>query len=69
MFGLFIVIALSAGLTFNVLTIALPKIVDERLASDLPLLARRQHRDGGAGLRRAGATCGRPAGRMRFRRM
>ena len=31
LFGLFIVIALSAGLTFNVLTIALPKIVDERL--------------------------------------
>src|SRR5262249_13839067 len=27
LFGLFIVIALSAGLTFNVLTIALPKIV------------------------------------------
>jgi MFS family permease len=38
LFGLFIVIALSAGLTFNVLTIALPKIVDERLSSDLPLV-------------------------------
>jgi MFS family permease len=38
LFGLFIVIALSAGLTFNVLTIALPKIVDERLSKDLPLL-------------------------------
>ena len=38
LFGLFIVIALSAGLTFNVLTIALPKIVDERLSTDLPLL-------------------------------
>jgi MFS family permease len=38
LFGLFIVIALSAGLTFNVLTIALPKIVDERLSMDLPLL-------------------------------
>ena len=37
-FGLFIVIALSAGLTFNVLTIALPKIVDERLSSALPLV-------------------------------
>ena len=36
--GLFIVIALSAGLTFNVLTIALPKIVDERLSRDLPLV-------------------------------
>jgi MFS family permease len=38
LFGLFIVIALSAGLTFNVLTIALPKIVDERLSQDLPLV-------------------------------
>ncbi|HET7912817.1 MAG TPA: MFS transporter [Pseudolabrys sp.] len=38
LFGLFIVIALSAGLTFNVLTIALPKIVDERLSRHLPLL-------------------------------
>jgi MFS family permease len=38
LFGLFIVIALSAGLTFNVLTIALPKIVDEKLSRDLPLL-------------------------------
>ena len=38
LFGLFIVIALSAGLTFNVLTIALPKIVDERLSMALPLL-------------------------------
>lgn len=38
LFGLFIVIALSAGLTFNVLTIALPKIVDERLSTDLPLV-------------------------------
>jgi MFS family permease len=38
LFGLFIVIALSAGLTFNVLTIALPKIVDERLSTALPLV-------------------------------
>jgi MFS family permease len=38
LFGLFIVIALSAGLTFNVLTIALPKIVDERLSTNMPLL-------------------------------
>jgi MFS family permease len=38
LFGLFIVIALSAGLTFNVLTIALPKIVDERLSSAMPLV-------------------------------
>jgi len=38
LFGLFIVIALTAGLVFNVLTIALPKIVDERLSSDMPLI-------------------------------
>ena len=38
LFGLFIVIALSAGLTFNVLTIALPKIVDERLSAEMPLV-------------------------------
>jgi len=37
-FGLFIVIALTAGVTFNVLTIALPKIVDERLTRDMPLV-------------------------------
>jgi MFS family permease len=36
-FGLFIVIALCGGLIFNVLTIALPKIVDER-ATDMPLV-------------------------------
>ncbi len=38
LFGLFIVIALTAGTVFNVLTIALPKIVDERLAERVPLL-------------------------------
>ena len=38
MFGLFIVIALTSGTTFNLLTIALPKIVDERLAAHVPLL-------------------------------
>jgi MFS family permease len=38
LFGLFIVIALTAGLVFNVLTIALPKIVDERMSADLPLV-------------------------------
>ena len=37
-FGLFIVIALCGGLIFNVLTIALPKIVDEKLASEVPLI-------------------------------
>ncbi len=38
LFGLFIAIALTAGTTFNLLTIALPKIVDERLAEHVPLL-------------------------------
>jgi MFS family permease len=38
LFGLFIVIALTAGTIFNLLTIALPKIVDERLAQHVPLL-------------------------------
>ncbi len=38
MFGMFIVIALASGTTFNLLTIALPKIVDERLAAHVPLL-------------------------------
>ena len=38
LFGLFLVIALSAGLVFNVLTIALPKIVDEGIAASVPLV-------------------------------
>ncbi|MDP2409970.1 MAG: MFS transporter [Pseudolabrys sp.] len=38
LFALFIVIALSAGLTFHILTIALPKIVDERMGDGVPLL-------------------------------
>ena len=38
LFGPFIVIALSAGTVFNVLTLALPKIVDERLAQHVPLI-------------------------------
>jgi len=38
LFGLFTVIALTAGTVFNLLTIALPKIVDERLAENVPLL-------------------------------
>jgi MFS family permease len=37
-FGLFIVIALASGLTFNTLSIALPKIVHERLADHVPLV-------------------------------
>ena len=37
-FGLFIVIALCAGLVFNIISVALPKIVDERMGADVPLL-------------------------------
>ena len=37
-FGLFIVVALCAGLVFNIVSVALPKIVDERLGADVPLL-------------------------------
>ena len=39
MFGLFILIALTAGLIFNAITVALPKIVEERLGQDVPLVA------------------------------
>ncbi len=38
LFGLFLVIAMSAGLVFNVLTIALPKLVDEGIATSVPLV-------------------------------
>src|SRR5262249_45369826 len=38
MFGLFIIIALSAGLVFHIATVALPKIVDERAGIDLSLV-------------------------------
>src|SRR6266567_106426 len=37
-FGLFVVIALCAGLVFNIVSVALAKIVDERLGSNIPLL-------------------------------
>jgi MFS family permease len=37
-FCLFIVIALCAGLVFNIVSVALPKIMDERLGADLPLV-------------------------------
>ncbi|HVY56488.1 MAG TPA: MFS transporter [Xanthobacteraceae bacterium] len=39
MFALYIVISITGGLTFNTLLIALPKIVDERLGADVPLIA------------------------------
>jgi MFS family permease len=38
MFGLFIVIALCAGLVFNIVSVALPKIVDERI-NNISLIA------------------------------
>jgi len=38
LFGLFVVVALSAGLVFNTLSVALPKIVDERVG-DISLVA------------------------------
>ncbi len=38
-FGLFIIIALGAGLAFNVITVALPKVIDERAGQGLSLVA------------------------------
>jgi MFS family permease len=38
-FALFVVVALSAGLVFNTISVALPKIVDERIGNDIPLIA------------------------------
>lgn len=38
LFGLFLAISITAGVTFNMLTIALPKIVDERLTTHVPLV-------------------------------
>ncbi len=37
-FGLFIVIALSAGLVFHIATVSLPKLVDERLGLNISLV-------------------------------
>ncbi|MDE2285009.1 MAG: MFS transporter [Hyphomicrobiales bacterium] len=37
-FGLFVVVALSAGLVFNTLSVALPKIVDERVSGHISLV-------------------------------
>jgi len=38
MLVLFILVALAAGITFNTMSVALPKIVDERLGKDVPLV-------------------------------
>jgi MFS family permease len=37
MFGAFAVISFAGGLVFNIVTVAIPKIVDEKLATDVPL--------------------------------
>jgi MFS family permease len=37
-FGLFMVVALSAGLVFNTISISLPKIVDERVGNGISLV-------------------------------
>ncbi len=39
LFALFIVIALGAGMAFNVITVALPKIIDERAGQGISLVA------------------------------
>ena len=38
MLVLFIIVALAAGITFNTMSVSLPKIVDERLGKDVPLI-------------------------------
>jgi MFS family permease len=38
-FGLFILVGTTAGLVFNTVTIALPKVIDERIGSDISLVA------------------------------
>jgi len=38
-FGLFVVVALSAGLVFNTISVSLPKIVDERVGNGISLVA------------------------------
>jgi len=39
LFVLFIIVAVSAGLVFNTISVSLPKIVDERVGRDISLLA------------------------------
>jgi MFS family permease len=38
MFALYLVISVTSGLTFNTLLIAVPKIVDEKIGADVPLI-------------------------------
>jgi len=37
-FGLFVIVALTAGLVFNVVSVALPKVIDERIGVHMPLM-------------------------------
>jgi len=39
LFALFVVVALSAGLVFNTISVSLPKIVDERIGGNISLVA------------------------------
>jgi len=39
LFVLFVIVAVSAGLVFNTISVSLPKIVDERVGSDISLVA------------------------------
>jgi MFS family permease len=39
LFGLFVIVALTAGLVLQTISVALPKIVDERLGTEVPLFA------------------------------
>jgi MFS family permease len=39
LFGLFVIVALTSGLVLQTISVALPKIVDERVAVDVPLFA------------------------------
>src|SRR5690606_9677694 len=38
MFATFAALSFSAGLIFNIITVAIPKIIDDRLAQDIPLV-------------------------------
>ena len=57
-FGLFVLIGVTAGLVFNTVTIALPKVIDERISRHLAG-GRRRHGDRGIPRRRRRAIHGR----------
>ncbi len=62
-FGLFILIGTTAGLVFNTMTIALPKVIDERHRQRHFARRGRRHRHRGVPVRRGGAARGRPRDR------